>query len=353
MYKSLSSTTSTTKLKHQPSKLDLIDDTTLTSLPLPPPPPLRRHLSRSQSQSRSRSRSLTSSSQGSKLSQSNSINNSMRINSNNSNNNCQLKNLDANYSYEEIGVDDIDDICYNDEEVGNYNKDKDYDYDYDYDCEYEYEYTFDEDSQDPIVLIEDYFQPQNIKFSNNNRTTTTNTTITTNNNTLLDQQKLLRQQSLANFKQSLLLIHNYHNPLNSTNHTNTTYNNESDLILKINRKEDLQAIFGEIPGSKLLKYCEFCEKPLYEISSIINNNNNNNNNNQSLQQQYHYEFICGDCIETYDHYYNLEFANIAIGSDCGYGYGYGYGKDGDKDKDNRNKLWKIFHSISYKYKIIE
>ena len=58
MYKSLSSTT-TNKLKHQPSKLDLIDDTTLTSLPLPPPPPLRRHLSRSRS---------PTSSQGSKLS---------------------------------------------------------------------------------------------------------------------------------------------------------------------------------------------------------------------------------------------------------------------------------------------
>lgn len=346
MYKSLSSTT-TNKLKHQPSKLDLIDDTTLTSLPLPPPPPLRRHLSRS--------RSPTSSSQGSKLSHSSSINNSTRINSNNSNNNnCQTKNLDANYSYEDIDVDDIDDSCDNDndEEVEEEMMQEDYIGGDDYD--YEYEYTFDEDSQDPIVLIEDYFQPQNIKFANNTTTTISNNN--NNNNTLLDQQKLLRQQSLANFKQSLLLIHNHQNTLNNIN----PLNDDSNLILKINRKEDLQAIFGEIPGSKLLKYCEFCEKPLYEISSIINNHNNNNNNNShnqkhqqqpQYQQQCHYEFICGDCIENYDQYYNLEFANVIIGGSSG--GGNNCGNEIEIENKNTNKLWKIFHSISYKYKIIE
>ncbi|CAN3376567.1 hypothetical protein DIURU_002682 [Diutina rugosa] len=52
--------------------------------------------------------------------------------------------------------------------------------------------------------------------------------------------------------------------------------------------EPLTAIFGDIPATSELKYCDLCVKPLYEVSS--------------LAQRRHQQFVCGECIETYEEF---------------------------------------------------
>lgn len=52
--------------------------------------------------------------------------------------------------------------------------------------------------------------------------------------------------------------------------------------------EPLTAIFGDIPATSELKYCDLCVKPLYEVLL--------------LAQRRHQQFVCGECIETYEEF---------------------------------------------------
>ncbi|RLV95693.1 hypothetical protein JA1_000709 [Spathaspora sp. JA1] len=266
------------------SMLDLMDDTRLTSLPLPPPPPKRAGSSSSASTP-----------------------NSM---------------LSLEKKLQQSG-DNIDKISVNAEDCTN---EDDYD---------EYE----DESQDPIVLVEDYMK----------------------NSPMLPH--MLRQKSLANFKSRILSdcisestsfieqsqtqayqtqrhLNNeviYDQDILDSPSSTTPRNSISEETARFtNRKEDkedLEAIFGRIPGSDLLKYCDLCEKPLYEISSIINNNNHT----QRTGKRNHHEFICSDCIENYETFIN-EF----------------YDSDEEEQlglEKSRKKLLHIFHSIQYKYNL--
>lgn len=241
------------RLRHQPSKLDLIDDTTLTSLPLPPPPAKtkQRALSLDTTSLRSESPPV-----GGALA-------------------------------EDPHISEVDD-------------------------------TF-EESEDPIVLVEDYM----------------------NKDISLGPQKnppdppflhhMDRKQLLANFK---LRLQNKN--FNFGDGPSSGFSLSAPAVPTISNKraiseefvpqrplpgslstvENWEAIFGRIPGSDQLKHCDLCEKPLYEISSLINDTNENHDprqlqtskNRHSLNHIYT-EFICWDCIEAYEDFFNELYEN--------------------------------------------
>ena len=290
---------STTKLHHQPSKLDLIDDTTLTSLPLPPPPKLK-------------------------------------LKSRPSGENSSLYSIeDIDISFTPTQHDDSDN---------------------------------DDDTQDPIVLIEDYMTPLQNDLDHNLHKTSNEMIIdgpvpASNDND--DQLKHLihRKRSLATFKQRIYeksvqdvdvvsisdesitstlnfdSIDNSHITRNTqsiasfpTHKPNNKRSISHDFVSRSDmnrfnsdvrlsdstqltdrslnfRPENLEEIFGKIPGSDLLKYCDLCEKPLYEISSILNNNKKfktctGATTTATTIGQVYSEFICWECIETYEEFFN-------------------------------------------------
>lgn len=123
--------------------------------------------------------------------------------------------------------------------------------------------TFHED--EPIIFVEDYLQPKSSSL-HHKRTI------------------LHRKQSLATFKQRI----------------------NGDKKRRISLHEDLEQIFGTLPGKNLLKHCEICDKPLYEISSLINNKSSVNPKLDMFN-----EFICSECIVVYEEFltqlYSEEF----------------------------------------------
>lgn len=80
----------------------------------------------------------------------------------------------------------------------------------------------------------------------------------------------------------------------------------------IYKSEDLQEIFGKIPGADLLKHCDLCDKPLYEVSSIIMNHSKkrakkgvkSTTSSESDDLSPYLEFVCGDCIGMYETFLN-------------------------------------------------
>ena len=72
-------------------------------------------------------------------------------------------------------------------------------------------------------------------------------------------------------------------------------------------KEDIEEIFGKIPGSDNLKYCDICNRPLYEISTVISNNKRPKKeyttNSQPTKSLYK-EFVCWECVDTYEEFFN-------------------------------------------------
>ncbi|CUM49848.1 uncharacterized protein AC631_02645 [Debaryomyces fabryi] len=262
-------------LKHQPSKLDLIDDTKLTSLPLPPPPKTR--------------------------------------------NSCSQPDADAEHGIR----------C--SESVTTYNIDDEYDEEI-------------EESEDPIVLVEDYMTSETIICSNN-------------------QKHINKKDSLAIFKDRI--YQNEDNPSISTTSAISTITSDFNVTkiplkiscvsketmtkTKITRKEqDLEEIFGKIPGSDSLKYCDLCEKPLYEISSLIDNKIETSLERPTDESLYkedtrlYSEFVCWECVETYEEFFNELCANEL----------YPYTNDvvNDTSKDCI-KLFEIFQDIKSKYNI--
>ncbi|CAG90407.2 DEHA2G09020p [Debaryomyces hansenii CBS767] len=268
-------------LKHQPSKLDLIDDTKLTSLPLPPPPKMRSSVA-------------------------------------------SYPGKDTEHSIR----------C--SESVSTYNTDDEYDEGI-------------EESEDPIILVEDYMTSE------------------TNVNT--DEQKHInKRDSLAVFKDriyqnedrsSLSTISATSTIISKLTNPKTPFetrctSNETLSKTKITRKEqDLEEIFGKIPGSDSLKYCDLCEKPLYEISSLIDNKidstlEHTTNETPSCKEnaRLYSEFVCWECVETYEEFFNELCANES--DHC---------KSDFKETIDKNnatgsiRLFEIFHGINQKYNI--
>lgn len=225
------------KLAHQKSKLDLIDDTTLTSLPFPPPPP-RAKLNRSNSTI------------GDFPSSSNFLLEPPLIPVRTSNS--AFESLDCStFLSSTFTVTEDPDEC-------------------------------SDETDDPIVLVEDYLSDAVAERENTRR--------------------LMRKESLATFKQKYyssrlpdLSCTDFHLVKRSLSDQEAA--NAGHLA------EDLEAIFGKLPGTDKLKHCVFCDKPLYEISSIISNSDiDPQPKGKPAPRETYTEFVCWDCIHIYEQF---------------------------------------------------
>ncbi|OBA22263.1 hypothetical protein METBIDRAFT_11121 [Metschnikowia bicuspidata var. bicuspidata NRRL YB-4993] len=238
-------------LRTHTSKLHLIDDTTLTSLPFPPPAPSKRfkpkflsasHITQNSEFLRDESQLLYSV-------------------------DLARATLDGTLFAESIDLSKQDTtmngtIC-----------------DYENDT---LEETFD-DSQDPIVLVEDYMTEAQSK------------------------ETVFRKKSLANIKKRLR---------EKSLRPSLTPNSASPGSFKVDfgrcnlprvstpGNENLEAIFGKIPGSEKLKYCTLCDKPLYEISSVLSSTEAMNTSHAANLSHAYQEFVCWGCIDTYEEVFN-------------------------------------------------
>lgn len=122
------------------------------------------------------------------------------------------------------------------------------------DCDDTMDGTLDETHE--IVLVEDYLPP-------------------TGPPTRL---VMLRQQSLASIKKRVRSAH---------------WKSASSLCSPAHiaepPKEDLEAIFGKLPGTDMLRHCTLCDKPLYEVLSLI-----------LSESPACHELVCSACINTYE-----------------------------------------------------
>ncbi|KAK6204316.1 uncharacterized protein RJT21DRAFT_6139 [Scheffersomyces amazonensis] len=318
------------RLKHQPSLIDLIDDTTLTSLPLPPPP------KKNSSSRRSRNNSV-----------------------------------DTIPSLSKIRQHTTQVLPYHQQIQSSGNIDFEYD-----DEEEEDEVTFEGDeSQDPIVLIEDYMINSDGDVSQERVTVGESS----------KQSTLDKKKSLANFKQRMYSVPNFkiHNEAQYSSHSevSTIESSNSNTLIRgsnkraisggqnstsslsngmrgVGRGENFEEIFGgKIPGSDLLKYCDICEKPLYEISSLLGNYHKkfktNSNRTQSINSDTrvnkptglnYNEFICWECIEIYEDFFNeLEQEQNEHCHDSA------FANDNSLPSSCNRKLLSIFKSIQEKY----
>lgn len=177
-----------------------------------------------------------------------------------------------------------------------------------------------DDNEEPIILVEDYmnlnpistnkpssFPHQSISSSQDKHPAMSNEDCNKASGEMNPQvhaYKLFRQRSLASFKHRL----------------NANNRNKRKISGDTNNSENLEAIFGTIPGKGMLKHCDICDKPLYEISSVISSKRTKNNKtdtehdlkNPELNNIFN-EFICFDCIEIYEEFlhelYNNELHN--------------------------------------------
>lgn len=169
-------------------------------------------------------------------------------------------------------------------------------------CDMSYDDSFDV-GDDPIVLVEDYVQkPEKLPRSKKKAF----------------EHAVSRKQSLDVFKRRL----NKYETLSllSCNSTVLTSNMTVSGKRKISEeltatsdtyatrpKEDIEEIFGKIPGSDNLKYCDICNRPLYEISTVISNNKRpkKDHTTASLPTKSLYkEFVCWECVDTYEEFFN-------------------------------------------------
>ncbi|QBM90173.1 hypothetical protein METSCH_E04140 [Metschnikowia aff. pulcherrima] len=153
----------------------------------------------------------------------------------------------------------------------------------DYDCADDtIEDTF-EESQDPIVLVEDYMTEAHSKES------------------------VFRKKSLANIKKRIR-----ENSLGPTHfpsfipygRVQMEMDGDNTQETHTPGNEDLEAIFGRIPGTEKLKYCTLCDKPLYEISSVLSSSEPKEIPQETDMSHRYHEFVCWDCIVTYEQILN-------------------------------------------------
>lgn len=135
-----------------------------------------------------------------------------------------------------------------------------------------------EESQDPIVLVEDYMTEAQSK------------------------ETMFRKKSLANIKKRLR-----EESLKSSFAPHFTSSEPFKIEFGKNAarfpapgNEELEAIFGKIPGSEKLKYCTLCDKPLYEISSVLSSSEEKDMSTTNNLTHLYQEFVCWDCIVTYE-----------------------------------------------------
>lgn len=185
----------------------------------------------------------------------------------------------------------------------------------DTDCDYDGSV---DENDDPFVFVEDYIHATSRPGSFSRE---------------MDRRQLLfKKKSLASFKkriqtnlvgtarcEGISRIEMYPADL-STSTDCESFNGES-VFYAGNFKEDndIKEVFGNIPGSERLKHCEMCEKPLYEISSVINHYRSHKaesdyppykENNGSASYT---EFVCWDCIDIYDGFLNsMELMNLLL-----------------------------------------
>lgn len=254
-------------LRNQTSRLDLIDDTKLTSLPFPPPPKAKRR------------REVAEDALGGAL--------------------------HGAISVVDVSIDDSID-----------------------------------EQEDPIVLVEDYLTPKH---------------------TFDEKTYLCRKRSLAMFKQvsyqrqnstsSSLVTLNSERPTQTEEYkrsvsTDSTLYSEGQAPCKC---DDLEEIFGKLPGSGSLKYCDICEKPLYEISTLVNSvrpsHCSTEDSSGSCEPCPSFsEFVCWECVESYDEYVNAlqEFESVGKSPDT-------TPESLNDNQDTYARLFSIFESISNKY----
>ncbi|KAI5953945.1 hypothetical protein CANMA_004784 [Candida margitis] len=321
-------------LKQQPSKLDLIDDTTLTSLPFPPPPPIKRP---SAVASQSLSSTTTARGRGGRDSP---LNQLRTVKSNHSSVNGPMETeYVGDLNFDKVGGEDVED-------------DEDY-----------YEYSYEE--EDPIVLVEDYLS---LRESSPSYTTADTSPATSSGMTLStcstsSQHHLLRQKSLANFKKRVLSTSSNNSTdtiilqsedrrdrntiINSCGLQPPPSSSSSSSIAQQQQQprqqsDDLQAIFGDLPSFHLLKHCDLCDKPLYEISSIINSKSNLNLNLK--------EFVCGDCISNYE-VFMTEFIQEQQLNNKKQPIDQDVVKEPASKKIKNTKFWHVLNHISSKYNV--
>lgn len=210
-------------LHPQPSRLDLIDNSTLTSLPFPPP--LRTTKSK-------------------------------------------LKEYSSHKRRDSV----LEDVTFTSiDTISNANMTTEIDESF-------------EENEDPIILIEDYMIPPSSRESHN----------------------MHRKESLATFKQRIIP------------EPNGGFRSKRRISCdSLTETENMQTILGEIPRSNMLKYCDICDKPLYEISSIISNkrlkpcnyNNDTGTGTDNINMHVFNEFICFECIDTYEEFLTELYAS--------------------------------------------
>lgn len=311
------------------SKLDLIDDTTLTSLPFPPPPPAKRHsLRNAQSLNMQRSFCLVKPNDSKSF-----VKSPLLLGKSSTLSWAENTKRNNHYSTDSISQNTNEEM----QQEAREEDDEGYSF---------FDYSYDE--ADPIVFVEDYLSSLNANTGttnsaatstisasskNSNKCCSTSTSIAT-----LNLRQIHRQISLADFKsrkisnstlqsqsqsrsqsQGLLYIH--HNQ--SQGCTSSIYRNNFNNVPE--SFEDLEAIFGEIPGSELLKSCNLCDKPLYELSSII----------QNAENMHLIELICGDCVYAYEEY---------LGEQAKQGY-----HKTDESEKLRERLLKVFLPLCARY----
>lgn len=139
--------------------------------------------------------------------------------------------------------------------------------------------VLDEDFHDPIILVEDYLSTESI---DSNR-----------------ELSLLRKKSLADFKNGMILKDG---SLEKPNLRRPVVLPLKESPLKPCKQENLEDIFGSIPGIEQLKHCTLCDKPLYEVSSILTNVRSQSKHSRDLENKYFCEeLVCFDCIEIYEY----------------------------------------------------
>lgn len=279
------------RLDRQPSRLDLIDNSTLTSLPFAPP---LKTSKKSRSQLGNRSKSTPNIQHASSDYSLGSTRRSVPRET-------IPRELPKDFLSRDIPIEDVSFTSIDTLTTQNMTTEIDESF---------------EDNEEPIILVEDYMtmngnnspvvdSRSDKHFTNYpNPDSNIHKPPTSLMNPRIKAHQLFRQKSLATFKQRLSV----------NNRSKRKISGES------NGTENLEEIFGDLPGKDQLKHCDICDKPLYEISSVISNkrakvHNSNDIKNPQLNDIFN-EFICFDCIEIYEEFlhelYNNELNNEEI-----------------------------------------